>query len=874
MSAPLIRDVLLQDGSTLRLRTPTPDDLDEIKAFYDALSEESRYLRFHGYLRTEVAARAYAEANGVDRVALIGGQGDRILAAASYDLLREPGAAEVAFAVADEFRERGAATRMLEQLASIAGERGVRRFDARVLAGNGPMIAVFEHAGFNVRRQSEFGEVTVSLDITSSEAVLERIDARDHIGAVASLRPILEPRSIAVVGPSAAPGDLGAAVLAGIINGGFRGVVVPVHAGGEVVHSIRTVRSLRELDDVPELVIVTVVPEEVAGIAREASEIGAKALLVVTRDPDDEAASARHGELLEIVRSGGLRLVGPRSMGVINTDPAVKLDATYAGAGVVPGRLAICSSSGAVGIGLLGHAAARRLGIASFVAVGDRVDVSTNDLLELWEEDARIAAVMLYVETFGNPEHFSRIAMRVSRRKPILAVKGRRAAEAARRDAKSHTAAALRGDAIVDAVFKQAGVLRFRSGDELFSAATFFESQPLPFGRRVAIISNSSGIATLGADACAAHRLVLSAGVNPVLLGARSDPSEFAAAVGGKLDDPGVDAAMVHYIDTFGGDPEAVLAEVSRLAAERGKPVVASVLGKDGRPPMSGPKIVPNFRFPETCATVLSRAADRRDWLSRPLGQRPIYDDVDVPAARGLADSGLEPDGGPAGSWLPVADAEALLRSHGIIFVASVRVVDLDQAVAAAAEIGGPVALKADFPPPADAGDIDAVLLGLEGDAAVRSGWRQLEQRVSLAGRAWTGAIVQPLVGPGADVLVGAVSDPDLGPVMAVGLGGRQAGLGAGAAFSVVPSTDVEAEELIDAAEGVVRLLEGFRGGAKLDRPALRDLVLRFGLLLHNVPELVEADLNPVRCMSNGCVVLDTRVRIGRHRARERVKTW
>jgi acetate---CoA ligase (ADP-forming) len=873
VTAPLVRDVLLLDGSTLRLRAPAPEDLDEIKVFYDRLSDESRYMRFHGYLRTEVAARAYAEANGVDRVALIGGQGDRIMAAASYDLLREPGVAEVAFAVADEFRDRGTATRMLEQLAAVAAERGVRRFDAHVLATNGSMIGVFEHAGYGVRRKSEFGEVTVSLDITPSEAVRERIDERDHVAAVASLRAILSPASVAVVGASGEPGDVGAAVLASIRVGGFRGVAIPVNPSAEVVHSIRSARSLSDLAEVPELVIVAVATEKVAAVAAQAVAIGAKALLILSAEHrgDPEALAVQREELLEIVRTGGLRLVGPRSLGVLNTDPGVSLNATFAGDSVASGRLAICSQSGAIGIGLLGHASARGLGVSSFASIGDRFDVSTNDLLELWEEDDRTAAVMLYVETFGNPAHFARIARRVSRRKPILAVKGLRAAKVLRRDARSHTAAALRGDAIVDALFHQAGVLRFRGGDELFNAAAFFETQPLPLGRRAAIIANSAGIATLASDACLTRGLQLSLGVNPLVLSSHAADSEYAAAVQAALEDPGVDSVMVYSVDLFGDDPDALLAAVSRVATRRIKPVVASIVGADGRPAARAPDRVPNFVFPEVCATVLARAVERREWLSRPLGQLPVFDDLDAEAARALTVSVLEQHGE---SWLTLADAGALLATHSIETVGSAYCSDVEEAVAAAVALAGPIALKAHLPPPANAGDIDAVLLGLEGKDAARAGWRELERRVQLAAGTWSGAVVQRLVAPGADVLVGAVTDPDFGPVIGLGLGGRQAGLAGTTAFRVLPTTDVEAEELIDASESVVAQLEGFRGGAKLDRIALRELVLRLALLLRNVPEVVEADLNPVRCMPTGCVVLDLSVRIEHRSAPGRVKTW
>jgi acyl-CoA synthetase (NDP forming) len=300
--------------------------------------------------------------------------------------------------------------------------------------------------------------------------------------------------------------------------------------------------------------------------------------------------------------------------------------------------------------------------------------------------------------------------------------------------------------------------------------------------------------------------------------------------------------------------------------------VVASIVGADGRlPSLAGPS-VPNFVFPESCAGVLGRAVERREWLSRPLGERRLIERSD-PSTDGLIASCVERSGADS-CWLSGAEGAALLRSYGIAFEPAIACPSVDDAVVAAARVDGPIALKAVLAPPQNASDIDAVLLGLEGESAVRAGWRELAHRVSLCGRTWRGALVQPLIGPGADVLVGALTDPDLGPVMGLGLGGRQAGLGEGAAFSVVPSTDVEAEELIAAAEGVVRQLDGFRGAARLDRDALRELVLRFGLLLRNVPELNEIDLNPVRCMPSGCVVLDARIRIDARHVPVRIKTW
>jgi acyl-CoA synthetase (NDP forming)/GNAT superfamily N-acetyltransferase len=868
---PVVRDVLLRDGSTLRLETPTPVDFDDIKAFYDGLSQESRYLRFQGLGRTDTVARADAEASGVDRLALIGRHAGRVVAVACYDGLREPGVAEVAFAVADDDQRRGIGMRMLEQLAEIAAGRGIHRFDAEVMASNRLMLGVFEHAGFAVRRWGSFGELTVSLDITPTEAMLERIGERDHLASVASLRAILAPSSVAVAGAAAAPGNVGRAVLANIITGGFEGVVVPVNRAGGVVCSIRAARSLAELDFVPELVIIAAAGDEVLEFAAEAAANGVRALLVLPAGPEQEGGEAflaREKRLLEIVRGGGLRMVGPSSLGVLNTAAEVSLNATFTGASVRAGALAIGSPSGAVGIGLLGRAAARQLGVSMFASLGNRADVSTNDLLECWEQDERTAAVILYVESFGSPERFTRIARRVSRTKPILVVKGRRRAERVLSEARSHTAAALRGDAAVDALLYQAG--------ELFDAADFFERQPLPSGRRIGIVSNSAGVATLAADACATRGLEVreaSDARNPLVIGISAGPDEYAASIRELLDDAAIDALMAFHVDFYDGDPEAVLDAISAVCEGQPKPVVASVLRSDGQlPPRTGVG-VPNYLFPESCAAVLARAVERRDWLSRPLGEPPHYRDLDAPAAQALIASFLDRE--PAGGWLSLPEVETLLATHGIPVVASHHCRDLERAVAVAAEIGAPVALKADFVAPAHASDIDAVMLALENESAVRSGWQELERRVQAAGREWIGAIVQRLIAPGgADVLVGAISDPDLGPVLAVGFGGRRAGLSRTAAFRLLPVTDAEADELIDSAEGVANELDGFRGSAVLDRQALRELMLRFALLLRELPEVVETDLNPVRCMTSGCVVLDMRLRIEHRRAVERVKTW
>jgi acyl-CoA synthetase (NDP forming)/RimJ/RimL family protein N-acetyltransferase len=888
----IVRDVILRDGSALRLRSPVPADEPAIKAFFDGLAPESRYMRFHGHGRTDIVAHDYANADGDTRVALIARLGDRVVAVAGYDRLNEPGVAEVAFAVADDLHGRGLATRMLEQLADVASHRSVHRFDAEVMSDNRAMLGVFASAGFDVRRQSAFGEAHVELDIRPSERLAERIAARDHRATVASLRALLHPASVAVIGASARPGSVGGEQLYRVVAGGFTGVAAPDNRGGGVIASRRAVSSVADLPDPPELAIVAVPADEVLGAVVEAVDAGARGVLVVSAgfsDTDEPEGREREEALLEAVRARGVRLVGPNSLGLVNSDPAVCLHALIGDVGARPGGLALSSQSGALGLALLGHAAARGLGIAAFVSLGNRADVSTNDLLEYWADDPRATVIALYVESFGNPRRFAQVSRRVSRLKPILAVKGNRGRLPA--TAASHTAGALGDEAAVDALLRQAGVLRVESTEALFDAADLLERQPLPRKRSVGIVTNSGGLGRIASDACTTRRLELAVPgaetiarlaerlpdadrvKNPVDLGVRAPVDDYLTAVAALMADDGVDAVIVVHAGGAGLERPEGLEALEAATAGADKPLVACVVGPDGRLPERERWTVPNYRFPEAAVRALALAADRRDWLSRPLGQRPQFDDVDAERAQAIAAEALVADAG-AGGWLDRSTAAELLATHGVPVLAAEHCDTGEQAIAAADRVGGPIALRADFPAPARAGDIDAVLLGLEGGAAVRAGWEELERRVTAAGRAWGGALVQPLVDAGADVLVGAVADPDLGPAVGVGMGGRQAGLAGDVAFALAPLTDVEVDELLDTSPGVRAWLEGTRGAAVLDRPALREVVLRFALLLEHVPEVAEVDLNPVRVMATGATVLDARLRVAPRPEPRRAKTW
>jgi acetate---CoA ligase (ADP-forming) len=819
----IVRDVILRDGSALRLRSPRPEDEAAIRAFFDGLSFESRYLRFHGAGRSDLISRDYANADLDARVPLLAHLGDRVVAVAGYDRLNEPDAAEVAFAVAEDQQGRGLATAMLQQLADVAAGRGITRFDAEVMGENRPMLHVFANAGFGVRRASTGGIVHLALDLTPTVTLAERIDDRTHAATVLSLRALLAPRSIAVVGASAREGSVGGAIFRGIVEGGYRGVATPVHPDLGVVGSTRAVGSLADLEEPAELAVVAVAAGEVLGVARDAADAGVRALLVVSTgfaDTDEPEGVAREAQLLAEVRAHGLRLVGPNALGVVNTDPDLRLQALIGRVPLRAGGLGLSSQSGALGLALLGHAAARRMGVSSFLALGNRADVSTNDVLEHFADDDRTTVVAFYVESFGNPRRFSQVARRVSRRKPILAVKGTRPRDADAAPGRLRIATALTDAALTEALFSQAGVLRVESTQTLFDAAELLERQPLPAGRALGIVTNSGGLGTVAADAAAARGLALArvgdatrerlaAALpnadrlrNPIDLGVRAGSADERAAVEALLADDGVDAVLVVHVGLGGDDPERRLTALEEAVAEApaGKPVVACVVGGDGRLPERETRRIPNYRFPEAAVRALAIAAERRDWLGRRMGQEPELEGFDAAAAQAVVAAAGD-------GWLGGEETVALLRAAG-----------LD--------------LSSDEP---SLNDADTVA-----------------------------------------VLVGAVNDPEFGPVVGVapggGLGwaGAVGGASVSAVFRLAPLTDVDAEELVDGPPALRAAL----AQATHDAAALRDVVLRLAALADAVPELAEAELDPVLVGAAGVLVGGARVRLAPPPARDRAKTW
>jgi len=875
-------DVILREGSTLRLRAPEQADEGALVHFFAELSDQSLYRRFHGH--PSVDARLVApnlDPEWAERGALLGAVatdgGERVVALASYMRLREREAAEVAFAVADDYQGRGIGTRLLEQLAARAANQGIERFVAEVIAVNRPMLRVFSEAGFTVSRTFAGGVVEVIFPIAATADYATHVAARDHTAVAASLRSFFEPRSVAVLGASPRRGTIGGELFRNILAGDFTGASYPINRGGDAVGGVRGYPSIEDVSDAVDLAVICVPAIAVLDAAKSALDKGVRALLVISAGFAEVGAEgvARERELLALVRAHGARLIGPNCLGVASA--STRLNATFASRQAPAGNIGFSSQSGALGLALLEAAESRGLGLSAFVSIGNKSDISSNDLLEWWEDDAATEVVLLYVESFGNPRKFAELARRVARQKPILAVKSGTSATGARA-ASSHTAALAGSEVAVDALFRQAGVIRAASLEELVDVATLLSTQPAPRGRGVAVLTNAGGLGILCADACEATGLTLpllaeqtrsqlqdllpaEAGLNnPVDMLGSATAGSYEAALPLLLADPGIDAVIVLFVPAVSATADAVAAVV---AHSRGgdKPVLAVVMSSEGIPEAlrAEPRAAAAFVYPESAARALGRAAERADWLRRPLGSVTEVEGVDRAAGAAVVEQALaEQDD----AWLEPAQARALLLAYGIPLVGEAVANSAEAAVEAAVVLGYPVVVKT-----AAAGahktESGGIALDLGDDDAVRAAVAKIGAPV----------LVQSMVAEGAELLAGLVQDPVFGPLVAFGPGGVFAELIGHAAFRIAPLTDIDAEELVLAGKAG-RLVRGFRGAPPAHVPSLVDLVSRLSRLGEDLAAVAELDLNPVLAGPDRCVAVDARVRVQRPHARARAKSW
>ncbi|MBL7253699.1 bifunctional acetate--CoA ligase family protein/GNAT family N-acetyltransferase [Paractinoplanes lichenicola] len=827
-------DVLLSDGTAVHLRQIRPTDAPAIVEFHSRMSDRTRYLRyFSPYPRIpERDLERFVNVDHHDREAFVIVAGPRIMAVGRYERLGpDSPEAEVAFVVEDAHQGRGIGSVLLEHLAEAARANGLTRFVAEVLPENAGMLRVFSDFGYQVQRKYADGVVHLSFPIAPTEKSREVQESREKLTEARSIARLLSPRGVAVYGASASGQGIGAAMLGHLRDGGFAGPIVPVHRSAERVAGLRAYRSATEAGVDVDLALIAVPPEGVDAAVADAAACGVGGLVVVSAgfaETGPEGASAQRA-LIEGAHAAGMRVVGPNSMGVANTDPAVRLNATLAPRLPAAGRVGFFSQSGALGVALLAEADRRGLGLSSFVSAGNRADVSGNDLLQYWQDDPGTDVVMLYLETFGNPRKFARLARRMSRVKPVVAVSS------------ATRPPGLAGDLpgpdvhAVTALFARSGVIRVDTVQEMFDVGLLLAHQPLPTGRRVAVVGNSSALSELAVAACRANGLTVAEGY-PLDISPQAGAHDFADALADAAVDDRADALVVVFAPPLPGqladedaDFAAALGSVA-LAGE--KPTVATfLLG-------SLPPRVPAYPSVEEAVRALGRVATYSEWLRRPPGRLPVLDDVDVAAAH--------VDGPPS----------ELLAAYGIDVVPSTLAAGVDEAIAAASALGYPVALKAAGGALRHRIDLGAVRLALADEDDVRTAYGELSAAFG------PDVLVQTMVPAGVACRIEVMEDPAFGPVVGFGLGGVASELLGDLAWRAAPLTDRAAEALV-VEPRAAPLLHGYRGSAPVDREALIDLLLRVGRLADDHPRLRGLSLNPVLARPDGFSVLHVATEIG-----------
>jgi acetyl coenzyme A synthetase (ADP forming)-like protein len=864
-------DVVLRTGRTMHIRPIRPEDRERLVHFYERLSPDSLHARFFATLRPEIAAASSPVNVDYDRefgaVAEIGGE---IEGVAHYFAFRKrPEAAEVAFAISDAAQGCGAGTKLLETLVVAAREHDIERFEAEVLSDNNRMLDVFVCMGFDVVRHTEEGVVHLEFPIAPTAAATERAAKRSQTAAYASMRPVFAPRSIAVIGASRRAGQLGREVLHNLRASGFTGELFAVNPRADEIDGVRAYPSLREIHAQIELAIIAVPAEQVEAALDDCIANHVAAVIVISAGFGEvgEEGKRRETALVEKIRAAGIRMVGPNCMGVINTDPAVRMHGTFSAVFPPAGNVAMSSQSGALGLAVLDYARSLNIGFSTFVSVGNKADVSGNDLIQYWAEDPKTDVILLYLESFGNPRKFGDIARRVGRTKPIVAVKAGRSAGGAKA-ASSHTGALAASDAVVDDLFRQAGIIRTGTLEEMFDVAALLANQPLPKGRRVAILTNAGGPGILAADACEANGLELAqlgdatvtalrsflpaaASVgNPVDMIASASPQQYRRSLELLLADPGVDAVVAIYIPVLPTDAPGV-AEAIRTSAVSSKTVLATFMSSAGVPAALAP--VPSFAFPERAVNALAQVARYAEWRATPAGVSVPFK-LDAGQLRSIVDAACT----NGGRWLHPLEVDAMLRAAGIGAPTTVLAMSADDAMEASMCLGFPVALKAYGPELLHKSDVGGVRLDLRDEYSVVTAYNEM---AAALGGTMTGAVVQPMVPGGVEMMLGASWQPSFGHVVAAGAGGTLVELLGDVAFRIHPLTDRDAREMLDELR-CTKLLRGYRGHAPVDADAYHQSILRLSALLDICPEIRELDLNPLKVLEHGISAVDARIRV------------
>ena len=875
--------VVLRDGSTVTVRPVRAEDEAGIATFFAGLSLESRVFRFFAAVaNADSLAHSMATVDYSARygIVAVSGPSDAVVGHAMY-VETEPRKAELALAIADAFQGRGLGTILLGQLAEAAAAAGYDVLEAIVKPENHRMLKMLRESGFPVAARSEPGEIHAEIPTVLTAEGRHAFEDRERLAAVAAVTHLLAPHSVAVIGASRQRKSIGAELFSNIVAGGFTGKLFPVNPAAEEIEGLRSFASVNDIPEDVELAVISVPAAAVPEVARQCAAKGVRAMVVISAGFGEAGAEGieLQRQLVDACRQAGVRLVGPNCMGIINTAPDISLDATFAPDRPVRGHIGFLSQSGGLGIAVMAHAQALGSGISSFVSVGNKADLSGNDFLQYWEADSETKLIMLYLESFGNPRKFARIARRVSRSKPILAVKGGRS-PAGSRATSSHTGALLSAsDVTVDALFQQAGVIRTDTLAELFDAALLLGSQPLPAGNRVGIITNAGGPAILCADACEAGGLVVprlgaevarqlssflpaaASTANPVDMLAAAGAAEYTRSIEILAASGEVDALITIFTPPLVTRAADVVRAIHKAALRlpRPIPVLSVFMSKDSTPRLvrSGASAIPHYPFPEEAAHALSLAARYGAWRALPDEPPPVLDGIDRDRAAAVIAAALAT--GPG--WMDPASVQDLLGCYGIPLVESAFAEDAHAAGDAAARFGGAVALKAIAPGLVHKSDAGAVKLGLRGARSTAAAAREMESKLAASGAHVTGYQVQRMADPGVEMIVGVVQDQHFGPVLACGAGGTATELVKDVAVRITPITQGEAQRMLRSLK-TFPLLDGYRGAPKADLPAVEQILLRVSALVEAHGEIAEMDLNPLIAGPHGAVAVDARVRL------------
>jgi acetate---CoA ligase (ADP-forming) len=886
---PEVVRVILRNGHTFKVRPITPDDKEKLRDLFYRLSPLTRYMRF-GYTKERITDQElvyFTEVNPPDTYADIGltgeGENERIRAVARWYLMPDKRTAEISFVVEDNIQARGIGTALLEKIAGDALKYKIKKFIARVLPENTRMLRVFEESGFNMVRRFHEGVYELDFDLENQEEFSKRQAIREHIARSTGMRRIMYPRTVAVIGASRDPESVGGKVFRNLLYNNFGGTIFPVNPKASSINGVLCYPSVANIPGDVDLAVIVVPAEWVLTVTDDCGKKAVWGLVVISAGFAESGPGGRElqHKLREKVLSYGMRCIGPNCLGIMNTDLEVNLNATFGPLTPPRGNLSIGSHSGALGLALLDYVKSNNLGIAHFVSMGNRIDVSSNDLLEFWEDDENTKVILLYLETFGNARRFSRIARRISRTKPILAVKSGRS-EVGGRAASSHTGALAASDTAVDALFRQAGVIRVNTIEEMFNVAKMLSNQPLMKGPRIAILTNAGGPGVLAADAAIGWGLTVptlsedtrrklsgflpkqAALENPVDMIASAPGEHFGNSLSVLLDDPDIDAVVVINIPLR--DPEEIASAIKKTVAanDNEKPVIAcfmttSAAETDLR--YAPDKAVPVYLFPEDAIQAIAHTWTYSHYRRREEGSVVSFPDVDEERGwRYLRSSGiLEMEG----DWAAPEVALGLLKEYGIPVAATKVACSPEEAAGLAAEIGFPVVMKLRSTTITHKTDVGGILLNLKTAEEVKHAFTAMEARLASAGLGvqMEGVILQPMLTGGQEVIVGMSQDPLFGPLLMVGIGGIQVELIKDVAFSLHPLTDKDPDYMLGQLKGLP-LLTGWRGSAPRDVTALKEVLLRFSALIEDFSEIEEMEINPLMVFDSGkgCSVVDARI--------------